>query len=101
MGCGPDRGALSPLSRKWGHLVTPSPDRLLGPKPVVQTTATLGRVFNVTCETWRLSDDPRATAPARELVATARTASEAADLARDAALRCPRNGFHRSEERRV
>jgi hypothetical protein len=57
--------------------------------------AALGRVFNVTRETWSLTDDPRATPPATELLVGRRTASDAADLARAAAKAFPRNGFHK------
>jgi hypothetical protein len=57
--------------------------------------AALGRIFNVTRETWRLSDDPKVARPATELLLTRRTASDAADLAREAAQTYPRHGFHK------
>ncbi len=52
-------------------------------------------MFNVTRETWRLSDDPQAVAPETEAVVTGRTAADAADLAREAAEAHPRHGFHK------
>jgi hypothetical protein len=57
--------------------------------------ATLGRVFNVTRETWKLADDPRGAQPWTELLVTGRTASEAADMAREAAKLYARHGFHK------
>lgn len=75
--------------------MTKSLDRFLGPKAAIESTQTLGRIFNVTRETWRLSDDPAVQPPRMELIVAARTASEAADLARDAAAEFPRHGFHK------
>ena len=70
-------------------------DRFLGPNAAIIPTQSLGRRFNVTRETWRLTDDPRTNRPQRELVVADRTASEAADLAREAAERFARHGFHK------
>ena len=70
-------------------------DRFLGPKAAIVPTQSLGRIFNVTRETWRLTDDPKTQAPDRELFVADRTASEAADLARDAAEQFARHGFHK------
>jgi hypothetical protein len=75
--------------------MTASLDRFLGSKPVVQSPHALGRVFNVSRETWLLTDDPQRTPPAIERLISARTASEAADLAREIALEHPRHGFHK------
>jgi len=75
--------------------MTKSLDRFLGPKAAIESTQTLGRIFNVTRETWRLSDDPATQPPQMELIVGARTASEAADLAREAAAQFPRHGFHK------
>jgi hypothetical protein len=55
----------------------------------------LGRIFNVTRETWRLDDDPKAVRPRREFLETRRTASDAADIAREAAVAYSRHGFHK------
>jgi hypothetical protein len=55
----------------------------------------LGRSFSVLQETWSLRDDPRAVAPDRVVLATRKTASEAADLARAAAAEFTENGFHK------
>ena len=57
--------------------------------------ASLGRVFDVIRETWRLADDPLDAPHSREPIATLRSASEAADLARQAAEAFPRHGFHK------
>ena len=75
--------------------MTKSLDRFLGPNAAIETSATLGRIFNVTQETWLLSEDPKATAPRRDLMIAAHTASEAADLAREAAEGFERHGFHK------
>ena len=74
--------------------MTKSLDRFLGPKATVTTTRPLGRIFNVTRETWLLTDDPQQKPPRMELIIADHTASEAADLARDAAVEFPRHGFH-------
>ena len=55
----------------------------------------MGRVFAVTCETWRLSDDPQKVAPQTELMASRRSAADAADIAREAAEAFSRHGFHK------
>ena len=55
----------------------------------------MGRVFSVTCETWRLTDDPQKVAPQTELVASRRSASDAADIARETAETFSRHGFHK------
>ena len=75
--------------------MTKSLDRFLGPKATVTTTRPLGRIFNVTRETWLLTDDPQQKPPRMELIIADHTASEAADLARDAAVEYPRHGFHK------
>jgi len=56
----------------------------------------LGRVFTVRRESWRLKDDPQAVKPEVEIVASRRTASDAADIARDAALAFRRHGFDKA-----
>jgi hypothetical protein len=55
----------------------------------------LGRVFSVRRESWRLDDDPRTTRPQVEVLASRRTAAEAADVAREAAAGFGRHGFHK------
>jgi hypothetical protein len=70
-------------------------DRFLRHSRVIPARESLGRVFSVTRQSWRLTDDPRETRPETEVLATRRTASEAADLAREAALAFGRNGFHK------
>jgi hypothetical protein len=76
--------------------MTKSLDRFLGPNAAIETTRPLGRIFNVTRETWLLSQDPKAKPPRLELIIADRTASEAADLARDAAADFARHGFHKA-----
>lgn len=56
----------------------------------------LGRVFIVRRESWRLKDDPQAVKPEVEIVASRRTASDAADIARDAAFAFRRHGFDKA-----
>lgn len=70
-------------------------DRFLNARRQVSRKASLGRAFTVTRQSWRLTDDPRTTPPEVEVLATRRTASEAADLAREAAWAFKRNGFHK------
>jgi hypothetical protein len=57
--------------------------------------AALGRIYRVIRETWRLKDDPELISPAVEVVASRRSAAEAADLAREAAARFKRRGYHK------
>ena len=70
-------------------------DRFLRHAPLRPHAASLGREFGVTQETWRLSDDPSATRPKRLLLASGRTASDAADLARLEAATFHEHGFHK------
>ena len=70
-------------------------DRFLNARHKLSRKASLGRAFTVTRQSWRLADDPRITAPEVEVLATRRTASEAADLAREAAWTFKRFGFHK------
>lgn len=52
-------------------------------------------MFSVTQETWRLADDPAHVAPQTEVIASRRTAADAADIARGAAAAFRRHGFHK------
>ena len=70
-------------------------DRFLNARHSLARKASLGRAFTVTRQSWRLTDDPRVTPPEVEVLATRRTASEAADLAREAAWEFKRYGFHK------
>src|SRR5579871_2379699 len=70
-------------------------ERFLARAPILQDGPILGRVFAVERESWLLSEDPRVTAPRTELLASRRTALEAADLAREAAEAFDRHGFHK------
>ena len=62
---------------------------------ISRKAAALGRVFDVTRETWRLTDDPQIEPPTTDLLVSRRSASDAADLARAAAGALPRHGFHK------
>jgi hypothetical protein len=70
-------------------------DRFLNARHRMSRKASLGRAFTVTRQSWRLTDDPQVTPPEVEVMATRRTASEAADLAREAAWSFKRYGFHK------
>jgi hypothetical protein len=72
-------------------------DRFLAPPPRRGTHAwaDLGRDYVVVRETWRLADDPAAVPPQRLMMASGRTAAEAADLARELAANVARHGFHK------
>ena len=70
-------------------------DRFLNARHSLARKASLGRAFTVTRQSWRLADDPRITPPDVEIMATRRSASEAADLAREAAWGFKRYGFHK------
>ena len=71
-------------------------DRFLSSRTRTRTGAPLGRVFSVIQQTWRTSDDPRKTKPKEVALATSRTASDAADVARDAAGAFASSGFHKA-----
>ena len=68
-------------------------DRFLKHRSRLSRRAGLGRVFNVTRESWRSGDDPKTTRPQTVLLLSGRTASEAADLARARAEVLPQHGF--------
>jgi hypothetical protein len=70
-------------------------DRFLKHSTGISRKGALGRVFGVSRESWRLTDDPKAVQPDTEAIASGRTASEAADLARQLAAGYPRRGFHK------
>jgi hypothetical protein len=71
-------------------------ERFLRHATPISRRASLGRVFNVTRESWRLADDPRIVRPQSLLLIGGHTASEAADLARSFAAAYPRHGFHKT-----
>jgi hypothetical protein len=70
-------------------------DRFLNARQRQHRKASLGRAYCVVRQTWRLSDDPQIEPPREEVVAARRSASEAADLAREAAWAYRRSGFHK------
>jgi hypothetical protein len=72
-----------------------SHDRFLRHRTPISRSSSLGRVFNVTRETWELTADPRLVRPQTQLVVSGRTASDAADIAREAAEAFARHGFHK------
>lgn len=55
----------------------------------------LGRVFSVRRETWRLDQDPATEPPEVEVLASRRSAADAADLARDAVSGFRKRGYHK------
>ena len=71
-------------------------DRFLSSRTRTRTGASLGRVFSVIRQTWQITDDPRKTKPKELALATGRTASDAADVARDAAAAFASSGFHKA-----
>jgi hypothetical protein len=70
-------------------------DRFLNARQRHARKASLGRAYSVVRQTWRLTDDPQTEPPREEVIATRRSASEAADLARESAWTFRRNGFHK------
>src|SRR5262245_2039503 len=55
----------------------------------------LGRNYCVLRQTWPASDDPETVQPAESLLASDRTASDAADLAREVAALFPQHGYEK------
>ena len=70
-------------------------DAFLRRFPVRPPAPSLGRVFSVTQETWKLTDDPAKVAPRRQKLITGHTASQAADFARFTAEAFSEHGFHK------
>ena len=70
-------------------------ERFLSLRSRTRAGAPLGRVFSVVRQTWELTDDPRKVRPKEQPLATGRTASDAANLARDAASAFQSHGFHK------
>jgi hypothetical protein len=70
-------------------------DRFLSSRTRTRAGARLGRVFCVIRQTWLTTDDPKRTKPKETALVTHRTASDAADLARDAATAFRTHGFHK------
>ena len=73
----------------------PLHDRFLSARTRTRSGAPLGRIFSVVRQTWRVADDPSRTKPKETALASHRTASEAADVARDAAAAFRTYGFHK------
>lgn len=70
-------------------------ERYLRHSTVISRQGALGRDFAVTDESWALTDDPAVTKPKRRVLATRKTASEAADFARTTAKAYKQSGFHK------
>lgn len=70
-------------------------DRFLRHATPLSRKAALGRIFNVTRESWRLTDDPRIVRPKTLTCLVGQTAADAADGARALAEVFPRYGFHK------
>lgn len=75
------------MSRRFDHFLRHFPVRSASPS--------LGRVFAVTRESWKLTDDPVVVKPKRQLMISGHTASEAADFARFTAESFDEHGFHK------
>ena len=69
--------------------------RFLRHRPSIPTASPLGRVYGVVRQSWPLTADPGRAAPEQLVVASRRSASEAADIARTEALALPRSGYHK------
>ena len=83
------------MTQQIDHTMAPH-DRFLNSRSRIQPYAPLGRVFSVVKETWRLKDDPKKVRPKVELLTAHRSASDAADFAREAAEDQPQHGFHKA-----
>jgi len=70
-------------------------DRFLRHRPTISSRSGLGRRHGVVRQSWPLEADPRKVRPRRLVVASGRSASEAADIARAAAGVFATNGFHK------
>lgn len=70
-------------------------ERFLGYRSRTRAGAPLGRVFSVIRQSWALSADPKKIKPQETALATHRTASDAADLAKEAAEAFRARGFHK------
>jgi hypothetical protein len=70
-------------------------DRFLRHRPTVNSRTPLGRVYGVTRQSWKLEDDPARVLPRRAVIAIGRSASEAAQIAREHAAALGRTGFHK------
>jgi hypothetical protein len=71
-------------------------DHFLARAPVLEEGPSLGRAFAVIRESWLLSEDPQAVAPRIDMMASRRTALNAADLSREAAEAFHHHGFHKA-----
>jgi hypothetical protein len=67
--------------------------RFLRHRPSIPHSAPLGRVHGVVRQSWNLAADPARTAPEHRVIASRRSASDAADIARAQALALPQSGY--------
>lgn len=74
----------------------PQIDRFLRHRPSIPSHGLLGLGYTLVRETWDIGADPKTTPPIVEVVASRRSAAEAADLGRCAAQAFGRHGFHRA-----
>lgn len=70
-------------------------DRFLSRRRMPPSQSPLGRVYGVTRQSWPLDADPRRDPPERLVLASGRSAAEAADIARAEATALQRHGFHK------
>jgi len=74
----------------------PQIDRFLRHRPSIPSHRSLGLGYSLVRETWDIGADPKALKPLVEVVASRRSAADAADLGRSAAQAYPRHGFHKA-----
>lgn len=74
----------------------PQIDRFLRHRPSIPSHAPLGLGYSLVRETWDIGADPKITPPSIEVVASRRSAADAADLGRSSAQAFARHGFHKA-----
>ncbi|UTP38193.1 hypothetical protein M9M90_13295 [Phenylobacterium sp. LH3H17] len=73
----------------------PQIDRFLRHRPSIPSHRPLGLGYSLVRETWDIGADPKATRPILEVIASRRSAADAADLGRSSAQAFARHGFHK------
>lgn len=74
----------------------PHIDRFLNHRPSIQVHRPLGLGYSLVRETWAITADPKSVPPSVEVIASRRSASDAADLGRTSAKAFERHGFHKA-----
>lgn len=73
----------------------PQIDRFLRHRPSIPSHGLLGLGYTLLRETWDIGADPKVTRPMVKVMASRRSASDAADLGRSSAQAFARHGFHK------